>query len=241
MARSFRRKLIIPGILMATILAPSYAFADTKAQTEKPNLKAVTDENYNVIKGPECDDNYVLMLYEKQVGDTKSQEEKCKQEKEQRDKEKQEHEEKERQRKEERRETESTQSTIIHKNVSNSSSSSANSNLLEVGKRYLGVPYVYGGTTPNGFDCSGFTQYVVKQATGIDISRTTNSQPYSGTMHQISLGEARPGDLVYDIGQHAGIFVEDKGSYILMLHSPQPGDVVKIGPYQRNVSIFRLN
>lgn len=241
MAKSFRKSLLVSGILMATILAPTYAFADEKPQSNVPNLSAVTNEDNDITKSTGCDDNYVLMLYEKQVDDTKAQEEKAKQEKEQKLKEQKQKEEKERQRKEESRKSDSNQSTVTQKSVSYPSNSFSNSNLLEVGKRYLGVPYVWGGTSPGGFDCSGFTQYVVKQATGVDIGRTTSSQPYSGTMHQIPLSEARPGDLVYNIGQHTGIFVADKGSYILMLHAPKPGDVVKIGPYQRNVSVFRLN
>lgn len=90
--------------------------------------------------------------------------------------------------------------------------------------KYLGVPYVWGGSTPAGFDCSGFTQYVFAE-NGISLPRVTTAQEYAGTM--ISLSELQPGDLVFfgarGATYHVGIYVGG-GQYI---HAPQPGDVVK--------------
>ena len=60
--------------------------------------------------------------------------------------------------------------------------------------KYLGTPYVWGGTTPNGFDCSGFTQYVFAKV-GISLPRVTYDQEYSGTV--ISINEAKAGDLLF--------------------------------------------
>ncbi|KKB36559.1 C40 family peptidase [Bacillus thermotolerans] len=67
--------------------------------------------------------------------------------------------------------------------------------MVEYGKKFMGVPYVFGGTTPSGFDCSGFTQYVYKHAAGISIPRTTDQQYKVGT--SVSKSDLQPGDLVF--------------------------------------------
>jgi cell wall-associated NlpC family hydrolase len=66
--------------------------------------------------------------------------------------------------------------------------------LIETGKKYMGVPYVWGGTTPDGFDCSGFTQYVMKQ-NGITIPRTAAEQFAAGTA--VDKKNLQVGDLVF--------------------------------------------
>ena len=77
-------------------------------------------------------------------------------------------------------------------------------------KKLLGTPYVWGGTTPNGFDCSGFVQYVFKQS-GISLPRTTTEQYKIGTY--VSKSNLQPGDLVflqntYREGiSHVGIYI----------------------------------
>lgn len=58
----------------------------------------------------------------------------------------------------------------------------------------LGTPYLWGGTTPNGFDCSGFTQYIFASQ-GIDLPRTSQDQAKVGT--SVSYGDLKPGDLVF--------------------------------------------
>lgn len=91
--------------------------------------------------------------------------------------------------------------------------------------KHLGKPYVWGATGPNSFDCSGFTQYVYKQAVGIDITRTTYTQINVGTA--ISYSQLQPGDLVFTYNnEHVGIYVGN-GQYI---NAPQPGEVVKVSP-----------
>ena len=75
---------------------------------------------------------------------------------------------------------------------------------------YMGVPYVWGGTSPNGFDCSGFTQYVFKQM-GVTLNRTAAQQLKNGT----SVSDLQPGDLVFfantyttsAAASHVGIYV----------------------------------
>lgn len=96
---------------------------------------------------------------------------------------------------------------------------------------FLGTPYVWGGTTPAGFDCSGFTQYVYRHF-GIYLGRTTRDQILNG--YSVSTDNLQPGDLVFygknGIPTHMGIYVGN-GMYI---HSPRTGDVIKISPYDRS-------
>ncbi len=94
------------------------------------------------------------------------------------------------------------------------------SGVIAIAKDYLGVPYVWGGTSPKGFDCSGFTQYVYKKA-GVSLPRTSSEQGKVGT--KVSRSELRAGDLVMFPG-HVGIYIGD-GKFI---HSPSPGKSVCI-------------
>lgn len=98
--------------------------------------------------------------------------------------------------------------------------------VIAYAEQYLGVPYVWGGTSPSGFDCSGFTQYVF-HSVGVSLSRTAKAQQDMGI--QISPTAVQPGDLVFEgnPAYHVGIYIGG-GRYI---HSPQTGDVVKIAAY----------
>lgn len=110
---------------------------------------------------------------------------------------------------------------------------------LAEARKYVGLPYVYGGTTPRGFDCSGYTRWVLKQVFGIDISRTTVTQPRSKYLKQVPISEAKPGDLFYKVGQHTGFFLKDLGNKILILHSPRTGKRIQVSKYSKNVKIYR--
>ena len=82
-------------------------------------------------------------------------------------------------------------------------------NVIRAAYGVIGTPYVFGGTSVYGFDCSGFTQYAFARA-GINIPRTADVQMYSGK--QISASQLRPGDLIffstYEPGpSHCGIYL----------------------------------
>lgn len=114
--------------------------------------------------------------------------------------------------------------------------------VLDLGTELLGTPYVYGGTSRRGFDCSGFTQYVFNNAVDVNITRTSSSQPYSGKMKEIDIKDAKSGDLAYRVGSHAMIFIANKDGQLIVMHSPNSGDVVKVAPYHtRRVRVFRPN
>ncbi len=67
-------------------------------------------------------------------------------------------------------------------------------NIIQTGKRFQGVPYLWGGDTPQGFDCSGFTQYVFK-LNGINLPRTADAQYELGV--SVSYDNLQPGDMVF--------------------------------------------
>jgi cell wall-associated NlpC family hydrolase len=91
-------------------------------------------------------------------------------------------------------------------------------------RRMIGVPYSYGGSTPRGFDCSGFTSYVYRHF-GISVSRTSYSQFRDGI--RVARSGLKPGDLVFFHGLgHVGLYI-GHGRFI---HSPRRGTRVRIDP-----------
>ncbi|MBC7644279.1 MAG: C40 family peptidase, partial [Thermoleophilia bacterium] len=102
--------------------------------------------------------------------------------------------------------------------------SGAGAGAVAVAMRYIGLPYVWGGSTPSGFDCSGLVMYSYAQV-GVSLPRTTYAQWNAG--RHVSASELQVGDLVFFYGLgHMGLYIGN-GQYI---HSPHTGDVVKISP-----------
>lgn len=105
--------------------------------------------------------------------------------------------------------------------------------IVSIAMRYVGVPYVSGGSSPSGFDCSGLTQYVYAQV-GISLPRTSSAQRYAGTV--VSASAAKPGDLIWTPG-HVAIYAGNG----MQIDAPKPGDVVKYRAiWQSNPTFIRV-
>ena len=104
-----------------------------------------------------------------------------------------------------------SRSTTRYSNPAQSSSG-----VVNIARGLLGIPYVYGGESPSGFDCSGFTQYVFGKA-GVSIPRTASAQQRAAT----PVSDPRPGDLVFygSPAWHVGIYTGNGK----MIDSPRAG------------------
>lgn len=116
---------------------------------------------------------------------------------------------------------------------SNVPQSVAGNAVLEIAARYVGVPYVSGGTTPDGFDCSGFTSYVYAQL-GITLPRSSADQRYAGVV--VSRADALPGDLIWSPG-HIGIYAGGN----TQIDAPRPGKTIQFRDiWQSNPTFIRV-
>lgn len=105
--------------------------------------------------------------------------------------------------------------------------------VLDIASRYIGVPYVFGGGTPSGFDCSGFTSYVYGQV-GISLPRSSGAQRSAGTV--VSRSEAKPGDLIWSPG-HVAIYAGGNQQ----VDAPRPGKTIQYRSiWQSNPTFIRL-
>ena len=89
--------------------------------------------------------------------------------------------------------------------------SGSSSSIVSVAQNYMGVPYVWGGTSPSGFDCSGFTQYVFRQC-GYSINRTAAAQYSNGSY--VSYDSLQAGDLVFFANTYSASGITHVGIYI---------------------------
>ena len=100
--------------------------------------------------------------------------------------------------------------TII--DAAEAASSGSASEVVDLAMQYLGYPYCYGGSSPSGFDCSGFVRYVYSQF-GCSLNRTASAQMSNGT--SVSMSELQPCDLVFFLksgsgasrASHVGIYI----------------------------------
>ena len=96
--------------------------------------------------------------------------------------------------------------------------------VLQVAAQYVGTPYVFGGSNPRGFDCSGYVMFVYAQF-GVELRHSVTAQSRVGIV--VSPEDARPGDIViFNDHSHNGIYAGNGQFY----HAPQPGDRVKLAP-----------
>lgn len=105
--------------------------------------------------------------------------------------------------------------------------------IVEIASSLVGIPYVWGGTTPSGFDCSGFTSYVYAQV-GIALPRTSGDQRYAGV--EVPRDQAQPGDLIWSPG-HISIYAGGN----LQVDAPTPGKSIQIREiWQSNPKFIRV-
>lgn len=127
--------------------------------------------------------------------------------------------------------TQSTQATTTtsSQTATTSTASVSASSVISYAEQFVGVPYVLGGTSPSGFDCSGFVQYVYAHF-GVSLPRTSENQSTIGSA--VSVSSAQPGDLLFWGGQgsawHVGIYVGGS-SYIA---APTTGQSVAVKSFQ---------
>jgi cell wall-associated NlpC family hydrolase len=113
--------------------------------------------------------------------------------------------------------------------------------IVDFARHYLGTKYVFGGTTPQGFDCSGFVQWVYGHM-GVQLPRTTFEQVHSGVA--VSRNKLKPGDILFFNTENDPRGPSHEGLYIgngKFIQAPHTGDVVKISnindPYYKSVFV----
>jgi cell wall-associated NlpC family hydrolase len=95
---------------------------------------------------------------------------------------------------------------------------------VRIARKQLGVPYVYGGASPSGFDCSGLVSWVYSR---LGVSLPHNAAALFGVGRPVSRWRMRPGDLVFFTGLgHVGLYIGRNR----MIHAPQTGRTVEVQP-----------
>jgi hypothetical protein len=96
--------------------------------------------------------------------------------------------------------------------------------IIQIARHQLGTPYVWGGSAPGGFDCSGLVYYAYRKAGYTGIGRTTYQQIDQG--HAIGIHDLQPGDIVFPSREHEGLYIGNG----MVLEAPHTGDHVKVIP-----------
>lgn len=122
---------------------------------------------------------------------------------------------------------------VVANSVSTSAASAAastgvsvRSQITDYAATFLGVPYVYGGSSPKGFDCSGFTMYVYKH---FNISLPHSSASQYTRVTKVSRDNLQPGDLVFFSNTAGGSTIGHVGIYVgngNFIHAPRPGKTI---------------
>lgn len=132
----------------------------------------------------------------------------------------------------------STNTSTAPKNTTTAQPASKAAAIITTGKQYLGVKYVYGGTTPSGFDCSGFVQYIFAK-NGVNLPRVSRDQFKVGT--PVSFNNLQPGDLVFfslaknGVVDHEGIYIGN--GQFLNAASSKGVTIYDLGPYWKSAYI----
>lgn len=116
-------------------------------------------------------------------------------------------------------ETATDDTTAAADSSATASASTSGSSIMSIAEQYMGTPYVWGGTTPSGFDCAGFVAWVLNEA-GYSATTSIAQLASMGTVTT----DPQPGDLVIYDG-HIGFYAGPNS----MLHAPYAGDVVRYG------------
>ena len=123
-------------------------------------------------------------------------------------------------------------STGVPTNLPNPPPSTLGGQAVQLAEQYLGVPYVWGGASPSGFDCSGLTMYVYGQ---LGVSLPHNAAAQYAVLPHVSEGDLEPGDLVFFDGLgHVGIYIGGG----MMIHAPHTGTVVQVASLSGGGSFY---
>ena len=102
--------------------------------------------------------------------------------------------------------------------------------LVELAKQFIGTPYVYGGMSPSGFDCSGFVKYCYGLM-NVNVNRIAQDQSLNG--YEVPASQMLPGDIICFASTPGGSYIGHTGIYVgngYFIHSPRTGYTVEIVP-----------
>lgn len=115
----------------------------------------------------------------------------------------------------------------VEENTESAGVTASRNQIVVNAQKYLGTPYVWAGSSPNGFDCSGFTSYVMKDF-GKELSRRSEDQYNQG--RKVKEKNVQKGDLIFFSNgsgiSHVGIVISEKGQPLVMIHASSSKGVI---------------